>query len=1220
MSNIFAPWVRRSGILPIVTGSGPVIGGVRNQHLWFDEEGAIYTSGGVITHYGASLPFDVDGRLVISGNPVVRWDQDTPFTESGAVAAIQAEPDYVDQGVAFLESGHISAGRGTPLEEPPEWSTVPDQTDLQHTLPQTFDASPYVSSLFSPITGYALIDAPAIFTIDVDGIITAEVGTAVGPHTLVVEATNSAGSSTASFTWTIVLGNAPTWDVIPNQSHRENALPKTLAVDGYVTSDSGPIDSIDLVTPPTGFSISGGVITAAAGTAVDAHAITVRATNGAGASDQGFTWNILEELLPPVWSPIPDQSHTDAELPVGVDVSPYVTSNAGPLHSWRLVTAPSGFTITASGVVNVAAGTAETAHSIVVGVSNDVGESGVSLNWTISDVLLPPQWGAIPAQNTSEGDLPVTLDTSVYVSSNDGALTGWQLVSPPAGFTIDGNGVITAEAGIGVGNYDLTVRVSNNSGTTSGDFSWTISSFFTAPQWSVIPEQNTEVQNLPVVLDVNPYVTSNSGSLTNWSLVSPPGGWTIGSSGLITVAAGRVVGPYSCSVRVSNDTGTGDSALFAWNILEEPLPPQWSTIPNRQDRENTLPQTYDVSSYASSNSGPLTGWSLVAPPAGFTISGAGVITAEIGIAVGIQSITVRVDNDEGSADSANFNWEIQEELLPPQWQTIPNQSDRVDTLPQQLDASNYVTTNNGTLFSWVINGPAGFTIDSAGLVTADGASVAVHTLSVQTSNLTGAATSDDFTWEVLEELLVPQWVTIPDRTDSEVDFPFTYSMLPYVTSNSGPLDTWSLVSPPSGFSIDQNGLITANGASPAGHSITVRVYNDEGAADKAFTWTIEATPQQSYYHEFNGAIAQWDYDHIGTVDVVDANNHRLTVPDGQPPYLGITYSGTTPVPNAGFEGLLLEKESTNELGSSEVYDTSDWSDVFLSFNGKEGTGQFSGSNNRHATHSIPYSVDYQLTGRFWGGDSGSKVFINYTDDVDGYLSVIVPAGVETDSIILSKTENRPSGENRPTFGVEDGGGDRVFFTDYMQAELGNYLSSYMKTGTGSTATRASSRCGQSFADMGINPNIMLDAHAGQIKFYARQHSDSPVDMHVMGLFGETENYFRIYYDVSAQRWSVVVRANNVEHFVHVPDTFVFNDHYNISWSRTPTRALKVWIDNVDVGEAAGTSAAWPPDVVTSAWIGSAYGTPTEARNMNGTIQSFRLVTGIVDDSVVAAWS
>jgi hypothetical protein len=1110
VSNIFAPLVRPYGTLPVLIESGPAVGHTEYMHMLVDIGGFLLCSNDAIDHYGAALPFDINGRVVVSAAAVTRWDQDIPFTASGAVAMVEAlEAAHWDQGLTFLDTGHIVTGGVAPDPVEPIWSEIPTQYIYHYELPDTSDVSPYVSDGGEEITSYALIGAPDFFTIDQNGVITAGVGSADAAHVLTVEACNVIGCTTTTMTWDLDTGVVPTWETIPNQQHRINELPKQLNVGPYVYSASGPILSLTLVAPPPGITISNGVITVAAGTVVSSYVLTVRATNGVGASDTTFTWDILEELIAPVWSVIPSKINSSGELPDTHDVSPYVTSNAGVLRNWLLITPPTGFTIDQNGVVTAAAGTALVAHNIVVQVENDIGTTSSSFLWTISDQLLPPQWQTIPGQSDPENLLPTILDVSGSASSNDGPLTGWSLVTPPIGFTISAAGIITVAAGTAVGNYSITVEVSNDTGTTAsapfdwiitlfyvapvwstipaqlnGDdelpttldtapyvttnsgplttwelvtppsgfsidaagvitvaagtaelehsvtvrvsndtgttdsdpFSWEISdvlappswstvtdqntreddlpedldldlfvtsndgvlfgwmlvspptgftissaglvtaaaslvpgtynlqsrvsnnsgqspsniwdwvvgSFYLPPQWTTIPPQSTEEQLLPAVLDVKPYVSSNNGPLIGWTLVSPPAGWSISNDGIVTAAAWREVGTYQLTVRVTNGSGSSDSASFDWDILEEPLVPQWTTIPARNDRENTLPQNYDISPWVTSNAGVLTGWTLVTPPAGFSINGAGVITAAAGTTVAGHSLTVRVSNDVGQND-ATFTWNVLEELLPPQWETIPDQSDRINTLDKTLDTSLYVTSNSGSLVLWRLSSaPAGFSINSgSGLVTATAAAgVGDHSLRVGVTNAEGESLSTPFTWQILEELLPPQWSTIPDRSDDSTDLPQDYDVSGYVTSNSGPLGTWSLISAPAGYSIDQSGVVTA-GATSATGSITVRVYNDTGNASKTFTWTIIADDAEDFT-EFNAVVGNWTHSRTGAAWGFDKDDVDHEVGTDVPVYEGCGWSGSAFTPDAGFLGIRLDMESTNYVLDNTDFTASRW--------------------------------------------------------------------------------------------------------------------------------------------------------------------------------------------------------------------------------------------------------------------------------------------------------
>ena len=1145
----------------------------------------------------------------------------------------------------------------------PVWSTVPDQFNWQYELPDTLDITPYVSG---NITGFSLVTPPAGFTIDGNGVVTCD-GAAVANHSITVRATSSDFTTAdTTFEWVIELGNAPVWTPIPDQSHRENELPKTLDIKPYVASDSGPILDYLLVTPPAGFSISGGVITAAAGTVVAAHGITVRATNGVGASETSFTWNILEELVGPQWSTIPDQLDIEPDLPVTLDASAFVTSNAGALRNWALVTPPPGFSIDQTGLITVAAGTALSAHNIVVQVENDIGNASTGFIWTISAQLLPPQWSVIPGKSTGENLLPSLYDVSGYASSNSGPLTGWALVTPPAGFSINANGVITAANTLAPGTYQLTVEVTNDTGTSqsaaftweielfylvpqwsvipaqsTGDldlpvavdissyvtsnsgplvnwslvtpptgfsisqsgvitvaagtaitthsvtvrvendegpadsaafswqifdtpeapswsnvpdqshgednlpqtldmkgyvtsnsgpltgwqlvspvtgfsidangvltladgtapnpgyslqvqvtndtgttvsniFSWEVGSVYLVPQWSTIPAQATEEQLLPVVLDVKPYVTTNHGPLTNWSLVSPPGGWTIDSNGIITVAAARPVGSNQITVRVSNDSGSADSVAFDWDILEEPLPPQWNTILNKQTRENLLPTTYDVSGFVSTNSGPLTGWMLVSPPAGFTISGAGVITAAAGTAVAVHSLTVRVSNDTGTEDSSSFLWEIQEELLPPQWDTVPDRSDRINTLPQTYDMSFYVTSNSGSLILWeLVSAPAGFSINaSSGVITATAAAgVGDHSLRVQVTNSTGTTQSNIFQWEILEELLPPQWQTIPNRTDTQDSLPQDYDVSSYVTTNDGAI-TYSLVSPPANFVVDGgSGVVTAqSGASVADHSITVRATNNSGGSDKTFTWTIDPPAVKQYFHEFNATLDTdfWTFQRSGNQTGMDNTTIRRQVVGGVPVYPSCGWSGSSFTPNAGFRGILLEPAATNRFWWSTKFFPSN--ETSWRWNGGWGTKSPVNQGRESSMNQVP-SDSSQTATHTWDArsDDGAGRDIGFSNDNGGAITwYTMPDG----TYAQMQHVQAPRGEQVCT--MSNRHNNQSWSYDWWQLETGIFGTSQIET-FGATGSRNQTKLDGDLTSF-FDPAEMTQDWAMQIKF------------------------------------------------------------------------------------------------------------------------------------------
>ena len=1406
MSNIFAPLVRPFGTLPVELGSGPVVGGTEYHHLWIDSQGSLFVSNAAIHHYGAAVPFDTHGRVVISSAPVVRWDQDIPFTASGAVAMLDGSQfSHWDQGLTFLESGHIATGDVAPAPEPPIWSHIPDKANYLYELPQDYDVSPYVSDAGAPITGYNLIGAPDFFTVDNAGVVTAGVGAADAAHLIEVEACNSVGCSSTTFTWDLSTGNVPTWGTIPDQQHRQDELPKTLDVKPYASSDSGPILTYSLVGPPAGISMVNGVVTVAAGTAVSSYLLTVRATNGVGAGDTTFTWTVLETLtgpqwstipnqinvtadlpqdydvspyvtsnagglrnwllitppagftidqagvvtasagvviavhnivaqvendvgtasssfqwtisadllppqwqtipptstseellpapydvssfassnsgplinwtlvaapvgftinsvngvitaaagiapgpyslvtrvtndtgttdsapfdweielfyLPPQWEVIPDQSHGDDELPIDFDVSPYVTTNSGPLTGWALVAPPAGFTISAAGVVTVAFGTAPGAYNVTVSVDNDEGTgTSEAFAWTISSVLLSPQWSTIPDQTTREDNLPATLDATLYVTSNSGPLTGWELVSPPAGFTIDAVGLVTAAAGISPAGYSLQVRVTNNTGTASSNiFSWQIDSFYLPPVWDTIPDQSTEEQLLPVALDVEPYVTSNHGLLVNWSLVSPPSGFTINQNGVISVSAGRTVGDYEIIARVGNDSGTSDSAAFTWSILEEPLVPQWETIPNQQTREDILPQNLDVSQWVTSNAGSLTAWELVAPPTGFSINGAGLITVAAGTAVAVHPLTVRVSNDIGSSDSAQFTWEVQEELLPPQWQTVPGRSDRINVLPQPYAMSFYVTSNAGTLISWrLASSPPGFSINvSSGVITATaGAGLGDHSLRVGVTNSQGESLSNTFTWTILEELLPPQWQTIPPKTTAAEDLADTYDVSPYVTSNSGPLDTWSLLTPPAGFSINQSGVVTAatNVATGTIHPITVQVFNDEGGSSKAFNWTIDAPLVTGYLHEFNADLGGFTFTRASnaTRERYDDPSVWDTVGVDAPVYGGCDYNGSIYVPTVGFTGLVLESVSTNYVQRSISHDNAYWGHTNATSSPPQlsvsaGFGSiYAGTPAIVLDDLLILSADAQKV-------SSDDIFLNGYAGGDNGATIPITTTYQRAE---HSTTNPTQATRGPILAISTSG-QAVNVTN-IQVEVGgarNEASSRIISDSGSSTARAVGGAQRTLASMGLTPSVFNSHHAGQLKVYLDFTRAGPQQF-IAGVLDPTFAEYAVLLDCSevGDDFRILQQVNgNLAALTHAY-VWTQGEFIDFRWKVTPTQRLKWWVNSV----AAGTDAAAIPAYSTEPTLMKLGNVATfDVPGMR--VHTLRLQEGEVSDVEILGW-
>lgn len=628
MSNIFAQWTRNnSQRVPFVIGTGPIVGGYKNQHLWFTDQFAIEcVRDGVIHHYGDALPFDINGRLVISENAVDYWDQDIPFTALRRVAVLDAPPAYVDQGIGFADSGHICGRIDTIVIPGEEWF-------------KEFPLPPDNSVL--PIEDFQLF--PAATCISVQLVMQLKVPWASVPN----------------FHSFFNYGNAGNDRFRPEKNTGEGSWAIPADLSGVFTSQLSFTD-----VPLEGETFD-------------------------------FRWT-----LKPTGEP------TGAGYRGWLDQVD-LQSNASPTEFDNPLTHVSWL---GAAYFNLIA--------LRINHTCDISDTEI-INWPNYNPK-PPSWSPIPDQFNYDTDLPDTFDVSPYASSVNGPLVNWSLVAPPVGFSIDASGIITAAAGANVGVNNLVVRVENDTGAPGSDgaLEWTVQAG-EVPLWSVITDIEDRQDSLPKNYDVSGFVSSPSSPITGYSLIAPPTGFSIDASGVITAAAGTTVAAHALTVQATNATGSANSAPFTWTILEPLLEPEWSTIPNQAHFRDELPQTLDASLYVTSNAGPLTSWSLSPIITGFSIDSAGVITATQDAAEQLHTMAVTVNNDSGPATSADFTWDVGVFRLPPQWETIPNRSDRVETLPQDYDVSGYVSTNSGPLVNWVIDPPvAGFVIDQNGVITA----------------------------------------------------------------------------------------------------------------------------------------------------------------------------------------------------------------------------------------------------------------------------------------------------------------------------------------------------------------------------------------------------------------------------------------------------------------------------------------------------------------------
>ncbi|MDB4312057.1 hypothetical protein N9937_01375 [bacterium] len=108
MSNIFGPFCRLQGVLPLNIGSGALVDPVEYMGTRCDNRGRIYSMINTqIDHWANGLPFNIHGRLCVATSAVAYWDQGVPFTATRHVCIGNLPKTNWDQGLAFNAAGKI---------------------------------------------------------------------------------------------------------------------------------------------------------------------------------------------------------------------------------------------------------------------------------------------------------------------------------------------------------------------------------------------------------------------------------------------------------------------------------------------------------------------------------------------------------------------------------------------------------------------------------------------------------------------------------------------------------------------------------------------------------------------------------------------------------------------------------------------------------------------------------------------------------------------------------------------------------------------------------------------------------------------------------------------------------------------------------------------------------------------------------------------------------
>jgi plastocyanin len=631
-------------------------------------------------NFGISNPTNF-GQISLSGSPAMLSGTLSANLNSGyiptstnsfAVLSYGSETGtFTSTNLPFADAWQVNYGSTTAtlqvLNARPILTVATNQTLNELTLLTVTNSATDIDTPVQTLT-FALVSAPNGMSINPSsGVITWTPAQTQSPstNTILVSVTDNGTpplSATNSFMVIVKEVNvAPALPTVSTQVVNELTL---LTVTNTATNSNihSTITGYALVSPPAGMVISaGGVITwtPAQSQSHSTNTITTIVTNSNPydlVNPQLTATNIFMVVVKEVNTAptLPSIASTNVnELSLLMVTNTATNGNINStITGYSLVSPPVGMSISASGVITwtPAQSQSHSTNTITTIVTNSNPYDLVNPQLTATNIFMvvvkevntAPVLPGIASTNVNELSLLTVTNTATNFNINS-TITGYALVSPPAGMSISASGVITwtpAQSQSHSTNSITTIVTNSNPYdlvnpqlTATNIFMVVVKEVNTAP---VLPGiASTNVNELSLLTVTNTATNGNIHStITGYALVSPPAGMVISASGVITwtptQSQSHSTNTITTIVTNSNPYDLVNSQLTATNIFmvvvnEQNTAPVLPGIATTDVNELSLLTVTNTATNFNINS-TITGYALVSPPVGMSISASGVIT------------------------------------------------------------------------------------------------------------------------------------------------------------------------------------------------------------------------------------------------------------------------------------------------------------------------------------------------------------------------------------------------------------------------------------------------------------------------------------------------------------------------------------------------------------------------------------------------------------------
>ena len=477
--------------------------------------------------------------------------------------------------------------------------------------------------------------------------------------------------------------------------------------------------------------------------------------DGYDISGKQVTHFIFFDTTPPTWIESPSNQTIEFGNDFIYDLN---ASDTSGIDLW-LINDTANFQIDVNGVITNTTFLSVGEYWLEVS-AHDPSNNNCSATFKITvDVTTAPIWDQLPTDQTLEFGNDFIYDLN---ASDTFGIDHW-LINDTTNFLIDGNGIITNNTFLSVGEYWLEVSAHDPSNNNcSATFKITVEDT-TAPTWDQLPtDQLLEFGN-DFIYDLN---ASDISGIDHW-LINDTTNFQIDINGVITNNTFLSVGEYWVNVSAHDPYNSNCSAAFKITVGDTTAP-TWDQLPVDQLLQFGNDFIYDLN--ASDISG-IDHW-LINDTTNFLIDGNGIITNTTFLSFGDYWLEVSAHDPYNNNCSAKFKITVGD-FTAPTWDQLPTDQ------PLELGNDFIYDLNASDTFGidhWLINDTTNFQIDINGVITNNTfLSVGEYWVNVSAHDPSNNNCSATFKITV-EVTIAPTWDQVPINQVVELGNNISYDL------------------------------------------------------------------------------------------------------------------------------------------------------------------------------------------------------------------------------------------------------------------------------------------------------------------------------------------------------------------------------------------------------------------------------------------------------------